>query len=52
MQMKTRKRGAKPDPTSLRSRSIAAGLPYNAVFCRVKRGWTEERALSEPLKVK
>jgi hypothetical protein len=42
--------GPAPDPTSLRQRALAAGLPYHCVYLRVKRfGWTEERALSTPV---
>ena len=37
------------DPTSLRQRSIAAGLAYHVVYQRVKlRGWTAEKALTTP----
>jgi hypothetical protein len=42
------RRQRKPDPNSLRQRSIAAGLPYLLVVLRVRRGWTEERALTTP----
>ena len=39
------------DPASLRQQALAAGLPYHAVYKRVKLlGWTEEEALSTPIK--
>jgi hypothetical protein len=41
----------KADPDSLHSKALAAGLPYIQVYFRVKRlGWTEEKALSTPIK--
>jgi hypothetical protein len=50
--MKTRKPGAKPDPTSLRNRCAAKGLNYNTVFWRMKRGWPEKLAMETPVKGK
>jgi hypothetical protein len=45
-----RKGGPAPDPLSLRQRALTAGLPYHAVYFRIKRfGWSIERALTEPL---
>lgn len=35
---------------SLRGAAKAAGLPYSAVFARLKRGWPRDRALSTPLR--
>lgn len=41
--------GPKPDPTSLKQRAKAAGLPYMVVYLRIRNlGWTEDRALSTP----
>lgn len=38
------------DPTSLRQKAIAAGLPYLQVWLRInKLGWTEEKALFAPM---
>ena len=43
--------GAAIDPSSLRQRSKAVGLPYMVVYLRVKRlFWTEDRALSTPVR--
>lgn len=39
----------KPQPTSLKYRCEAAGIPYKTVFIRIKRGWTEARAMSTPV---
>lgn len=36
------------DPTSLKSRCKAAGLPYYLVYQRIRWGWTEERAMTVP----
>ena len=41
--------GAPVNPSSLRQRAIAAGLPYMLVYLRTRRGWTEERALQTPM---
>jgi hypothetical protein len=39
------------DPSSLRQRALAAGLPYQQVYLRVnKLLWTEDRALSTPIR--
>jgi hypothetical protein len=43
-----RRTGKKPDPTSLRQRSIVAGLDYHLVINRIRIGWSEERALTTP----
>jgi hypothetical protein len=50
-QARNRDRSGKAlDPTSLRQKAIAAGLPYAPVYLRIKRlGWTEDRALSTPI---
>lgn len=50
-QYANRRKGGNPiDPLSLRQRAKAAGLPYHAVYLRIKRlGWTEDKALSTPL---
>lgn len=49
-QAQNRRPGGKKNPTSLRYRAIAAGLPYQQIYFRVHRfGWTEERALSTPI---
>jgi hypothetical protein len=43
--------GPKPNPNSLRQKAIKAGLPYHAVYLRMRSGlWTEERALTTPLR--
>ena len=45
-----RKGGAPKDPLSLRQRALAAGKPYMQVYHRIHMlGWSEERALSEPI---
>ena len=40
--------GPAVDPKSLRQRAISAGLPYSLVYQRVRKGWTEDKALSTP----
>ncbi len=38
------------DLNSLRQKAIRAGLPYSAVYQRIRiRGWTEEKALTTPI---
>lgn len=36
------------DPLSFRGRCRAAGVDFMLVYLRVRRGWTEERAISTP----
>jgi len=38
--------GPRINPNSLRQRAIAAGLPYQRVFQRIRAGWTEAEALT------
>ena len=49
-QMETRRHsGPAPDPSSLRQKAKAAGLPYSLVYLRVNRGgWTVAKALNTP----
>lgn len=42
------RRKRQPDPLSLPSRCKAAGIPFMLVYLRIRRGWTEEQALSTP----
>ena len=45
--------GPPPDPNSLRQKAKAAGLPYSAVYQRVRLlGWAEAEALATPLRVR
>ena len=42
------KRKRQPDPLSFRSRCRAAGVDFMLAYLRIRRGWTEERALTTP----
>lgn len=50
MKEQTANRRSRPkEPDSLAGRARAAGLPYILVYLRIRRGWTEERALTTPI---
>ena len=45
-------RNPKPvNPNSLYGKATLAGLPYHVVYQRIRKGWTEEKALSTPVKL-
>ena len=49
-QADNRRNGQVCDPSSLRQRALAAGLPYQQVYLRINRlGWDESKALSTPI---
>lgn len=41
------------DPNSLRQKALKAGIPYHVVYQRIRiHFWPEEKALSEPVRIK
>lgn len=42
--------GPEINPESLRQKAIKAGMPYQRVYQRIRWGWDEERALSQPIR--
>lgn len=41
-----------PRAGSFRARCREAGMPYMVAYLRVRRGWSEARALSQPIRPK
>jgi hypothetical protein len=38
------------DPTTLKAKCLAAGMPYHVVYWRLRKGWDWARAISKPLR--